>query len=276
MHNSKIAVLITCHNRKDNTLSCLKHLFNCLLPASASLQVFLVDDGSTDKTGDAVKAKYPEIKIIKGSGQLYWNRGMHLAWISAKAHDDFDFYIWLNDDTVLKKNALIELLECQRLLPDETLVCGAISSADKNTFTYGGLDKQGSPVIPDGTVQSCYVINGNCVLISKKICDAIGLLDPVFPHAIGDHDYGLRAIANNFKVVTTREYIGFCERNASLPKWCYKETPLLKRIKHLYSPLGNSHPVYFFIYEKRHFGIGLALKHFFSIHLRAFVPTLWK
>ena len=43
-----IATLITCHNRKDKTLACLDALFSNHLPDRVLLDVFLVDDGSTD------------------------------------------------------------------------------------------------------------------------------------------------------------------------------------------------------------------------------------
>jgi GT2 family glycosyltransferase len=103
-----------------------------------------------------------------------------------------------------------------------------------------------------------------------------GIIDPIYPHANGDHDYGLRLLKLGGTIITTRKFIAHCERNAKLPKWCYSSTPFLERIKVLYSPLGNSHPIYYFIYEKRHFGIGVAFKHFLSIHLRVLIPSLWK
>ena len=45
-----IAVLLTCHNRKVKTISCLKSLYEATLPKGFSLEIFLVDDGSVDGT----------------------------------------------------------------------------------------------------------------------------------------------------------------------------------------------------------------------------------
>ena len=42
---NKIAVLITCHNRKEKTLKCLRTLYSQTLPAGAEISVYLVDDG---------------------------------------------------------------------------------------------------------------------------------------------------------------------------------------------------------------------------------------
>lgn len=75
----RIAALLTCFNRKEKTLQCLKSLFQ-VLPGCI---VFLVDDASTDGTSDAVKQLFPEVHIIRGDGNLFWSRGMFTAWKEA-------------------------------------------------------------------------------------------------------------------------------------------------------------------------------------------------
>ena len=75
-----IAVLMTCHNRVETTLACLRRLTPQLSPTDG---VFLVDDGSMDGTGVKVKAEFSDVNVINGDGTLYWARGMHLAWKSA-------------------------------------------------------------------------------------------------------------------------------------------------------------------------------------------------
>ncbi|GGD03526.1 glycosyltransferase family 2 protein [Hyunsoonleella pacifica] len=272
---SKIAVLLTCFNRVNKTLSCLENLFTSI-PDNTSLEVYLVDDGSTDGTGASVREQFPRVNVIQGTGSLYWNGGMHLAWKTASKHDKYDYYILLNDDTFLYPDALQEMLESALEEDNNVVVCGAFKSEKTGAFTYGGQTKKGHPIIPNGTIQECHNINGNCLLVPKKVYDLVGNLDPIFPHAIGDFDYGHRALAKGFKLITTKRYLGSCESNDYLPKWCYSHVPFKERLKALYSPLGNSHPKYYFIYTKRHFGLGLALKHLLSIHLRLLIPNLWK
>ena len=88
----KIAVLITCHNRKAKTVACLHALFANDLPKDYSLEIFLVDDGSTDGTEQAVRGRYPKVNIIKGDGNLYWNGGMRVAFADA-IEQGFDIFL---------------------------------------------------------------------------------------------------------------------------------------------------------------------------------------
>jgi len=276
MENSKIiAVLITCHNRKAKTLACLDALYKCKMPESYATEVFLVDDGSTDGTGDAVRTNYPKVNVIQGNGNLYWNRGMHLAWETASTAKEYDYYLWLNDDTILFENALTEIFIAANTKINQSIVVAATCSNNDNSLTYSGFSKNGDLVTPSDSIKEINTFNGNCVLIPKIVFNKVGLIDPLFHHAIGDLDYGLRATKKGIKSYLAPHFLAFCEGHDKEPNWCQKEIPLLKRIKSLYSPLGNSQPYYFFRFELRHYGLAIALKHLFSIHLRLIYPQLW-
>jgi GT2 family glycosyltransferase len=273
----KIAVVITCHNRKLKTLACLEALYNCKLSEGYAFEVFLVDDGSTDGTGEAVRTNYPKVNVIQANGNLYWNRGMHLAWKTASAINEYHYYLWLNDDTQLYSNALEVVINSSIHENDCSIICGATCSKASNKVTYSGFLLSHHKLLkPNGTNQPCDIFHGNFVLIPKAVFKEIGNLDWKFRHAIGDFDYGLRAKKTGIKCFIAPEFVGTCESNPTLPKWCLSSTPLIKRFKLLYSPLGYAEPIPFFIYEKRHFGLPTAIKHFLSINLRAFIPYLWK
>ena len=81
MFNSKtsIAAVMTCHNRKNKTLACLEKLINQDDIDNINLNIFLVDDGSIDGTGKAVKKNFPQVNLITGDGTLFWNGGMRVA-----------------------------------------------------------------------------------------------------------------------------------------------------------------------------------------------------
>jgi len=109
MDQTRLAVIMACHNRRDNTLVCLSALKNQKLSRNLAIEVFLLDDGSTDGTAEAVSREFPDVHMITGDGTLFWNRGMHRSF-SVAIKREFDYYMWLNDDSVLHKNALEVLL----------------------------------------------------------------------------------------------------------------------------------------------------------------------
>lgn len=271
-----IAVLLTCHNRKDKTLQCLTKLFAQQgLGVDFNIEVFLVDDGSTDGTTEAIKLQFTEINIIQGNGNLYWNRGMHLAWKTATTKKGFDYYLWLNDDTFLFEGALLNLLSVAQLRNKKAAICGSTISLTTNTISYGGNSIAGTLLVPNGTLQETFSFNGNVVLIPKAVYERVGILDKQFPHAIGDYEYALRIRKYNLKSFIASDYVGSCEGNDKLPSWCSTSISLRNRVRSLYSPLGNSHPYYFFIFEYMHYGLFTAIKHFTTIHLRLVFPQLW-
>lgn len=271
-----IAVLLTCHNRQDKTIECLTALYaQAGLGELYTIEVFLVDDASTDGTADAIKTNFPEVNIIQGNGNLYWNRGMHLAWKTAAATKDFDYYLWLNDDTFLFENAINNMLEVAEETQNQAAICGSTFSLESKKISYGGNSKEGSLLIPNGGLQETYSFNGNVVLIPNFVSNKVGILDPIFPHAIGDFEYALRIRKNKLKSFIAKDFVGSCEGNEKLPSWCYNSIALPKRVRSLYSPLGNSHPYYFFIFERKYYGLITAIKHLLSIHLRVLFPQLW-
>lgn len=270
-----IAVLLTCHNRRDKTLQCLQALYAQLgLHVDYTLDVFLVDDASTDGTAQAVQLQFPEVIIIRGNGNLYWNRGMHKAWETAANKKDYDYYLWLNDDTFLKNDAITALLKNKI---NKAIVCGTTLSFQNHRATYGGYQKKPDRLMmPNGVFQECDYCNGNCVLISREVFHIVGNLDPVFHHAVGDFDYSLRARKQGIMLYIAPVFIGYCESHTEVPKWRSPVLNLKTRMLNLYSATSGCYPPEFFIFEKRHNGILMAIVHYFSTHLRAAFPQFWK
>jgi GT2 family glycosyltransferase len=228
MEHTTIAVLMTCYNRKLKTLATLESLFNQTLTSKIALTVYLVDDGSTDSTTESVQQKYPQVKIFPGDGNLFWNGGMRVAFSEAMK-DEPDYYLWLNDDTVLEPEALKSLLETSHQLIEKgetkAIVAGSTYDPDTGNFTYGGIVKI-TPLLPfkfrflepTTTAQSCDSMNGNCVLIPSSVVQVVGNLDPAFIHYLSDWEYGLRARQKGCTVWIAPGYQGTCSPNPQSTK----------------------------------------------------------
>lgn len=270
-----IAVIMTVHNRKDMTISCLSHLFNSIIPFNYILDVYLTDDGCTDGTPEAIKELYPKVNILKGDGTLYWNRGMYLAWSEA-VKKEHDYYLWLNDDTFLLRYSLSRLIKCSRNYFDDYIIVGSTSgTTELEKITWGGyLFKTG--LITDITHDNvCDLINGNIVLIPNSVYKKVGLNDPYFHHAIGDFDYSLRAKKLEVLSVVAEGVYGQCDLNSRIPTWSNPAVSLRKRFKALFKP-DELNPFELFHYKKRHFGFVAACMTFCSNYIHVIFPKLWK
>lgn len=195
----RIAVLLTCYNRVETTLKCLARLtaIASRMP-EAKLDVWLVDDASPDQTGEKVKAAFPEVHVIQSPGDLYWCRGMRLAWDTAAASGtDYDFYLWLNDDVMLKETAIETLFA--EYEAKKGLVVGRFSTDESERDTSFGL------VGPTGDW-----MHGNLVLVSRTVYEKIGPICGDYTHAYGDHDYGLHAKKAGFALTLTKAFCGVC------------------------------------------------------------------
>lgn len=232
-----IAVIMTVHNRKDTTLKCLSNLYNCIEPANVTIIVYLMDDGSTDGTCQAVQERYNDVKVLKGNGYLFWNRGMRECWLRA-LKDKHDFYLWLNDDTILYENALQELIEVYNQVNPKSIIAGQLSSSDRKKTTYGGKAK-GKVIPPTGQIELCEMACGNVLLIPQSVVDKIGILSNFYTHKWGDFDYTIRAVKKGICLYTTRCYVGSCDKdNVRREKWCDPSFSLKERIKFFKAPTG--------------------------------------
>ena len=247
--HSTIAAIITCHNRKPKTLASLAALFNQVLPADVLLVVYLVDDASTDGTPEAVAQNYPQVKLLRGDGNLFWNGGMRQGFAEAMKQD-YDYYVWLNDDTIVEPSALQVMLATARSLAEQghtrSIAVGSTRDATTGALTYGGWLRSSwwhplhfRLLEPIAEPQQCDTMNGNCVLMPRSVAEVVGNLDPAFIHSMGDIDYGLRSVQQNCTVWVVPGYVGTCSTNPPEGNcWEDPNMSLLDRFKKVLQPKG--------------------------------------
>lgn len=270
---NSIAVLMTVHNRKDITLECLNHLYCNKIAEGYSLRVYMVDDGCTDGTPEAVKKEYPQVKIISGDGNLFWNRGMIRAW-EESIKDNPSYFLLLNDDTLLFPLAVQIMLNALTQTDSMCLISGATKATNSDSVTYGGRIGN-KDVSPNGTLQRIDLINANCLLVPREVYNKIGMLDSYFHHSMGDWEYGLRANKAGIKNYLAPDYIGTCDlHEVTLPK-CYNPKHTLKeRFNYLSNPLAPM-PREVFYFRYKYYGLRRAILSSAKIIVRTLFPKLF-
>lgn len=279
----QIAVLITCFNRKEKTLRCLKSVFEQDVHLPLRLTVFLVDDGSSDGTSDAVKSLFPSVILLSGDGNLFWAGGMRKAWKEALKLAKFDFFWLVNDDTVLYPTALKELLLADERALNERGVSGLYSGSTvdpkSGKHSYGGeklikpTNYAATAAFPDGTYQTCEFMNANILLVPATVVDKIGIFSEVYIQSIADYDYSMRAFRAGLPTWILPDYAGTCEYDHSK----YEEgsiPPLKKRLKTLFGAKGYSYKE--FLHFIRTYFPGKYTNTLITLWFRTLFPRIWR
>ncbi len=246
---NRLAVLLTCHNRKDKTLKSLESLALTTNAYAKPLEIsiFLTDDGSTDGTSEAVKEKFPDTKILKGNGNLFWANGMINSWKEA-LKGDFDFYLLLNDDTNLFDTMFDTIFETHQKCLDTYGQAGVYIGSTKdpvsNKISYGGAVIKSkfkytfSKILPDGQIHECDLGNANIMMVSKNAVEKAGILSEGYAHGVADFDYTLTCKKKGLPVLVASDYCGYCTYDHKGMYHNFDKKTLKERIKYLYSPTG--------------------------------------
>jgi GT2 family glycosyltransferase len=225
----RIAVLMTCHNRRDRTLAALA----CLreqrgLPEGTTVTVHLVDAGSTDGTSSAVSEQFPEVEVTTVGTEVMWAEGMRRASLRSRRASlpSWDHQLWLNDDVELVDDALAQLLRTSAQVGGAAIVVGPVHSSDATRTTYSGRRRtlprwhprshDFSLVLPTGRPEPCDTCNGNVVLVPRRVWERLGDMDRRFNHLMADYDYGLRARRAGIPLYVSPRHVGVCDANAPL------------------------------------------------------------
>lgn len=270
----RIAALLTVHNRKEKTLKCLRALKAQKLPVGCEIDIYLTDDGCTDGTPEAIASEFPGINIVKGDGNLFWNRGMYRAWEAASNAYDYDWYLWLNDDTILYGNALKLLIETSVENGYAVAVGPTCAMDNSRKTTYSGFDKKSTLLTPNGKSQRCFTFHGNIVLVPRLVFKKVGNLDPFYHHDLGDIDYGHCVSREGLSSYITPSYCGCCDNNPRKPAWMRTDVRFIERWRNYHSPLAYGEPRALFHFNRKNYGLFHAIKVWSFNHIRLFFPFL--
>src|SRR6187549_1054616 len=107
-HPIKVAIVTPVHNRRELTLLCLRSLSR-VDKTGLEIAVWIVDDGSTDGTSEAVREQFPHVNLVAGDGDLWYTEGTNVGVREALKWKP-DFVLMMNDDQVFDGSFLTRLV----------------------------------------------------------------------------------------------------------------------------------------------------------------------
>jgi len=281
----RIAILLTCFNRKQFTIKCLESVELALKQQiiKASYSIYLTDDGSSDGTAAAVSKLFPKVIILKGNGNLFWAGGMKNSWFKALERN-YDGYLLLNDDTIIFEYFFLQLEnginDCYSIYKKNGILIGSTKDKQSNNLTYGGsvyLNKFKATyrnLYPNGSYQECQLGNGNIMFVHKDVVEKIGILSKDYIHGVADYDYTYRSHKNGIPVLVLPYFSGYCSPNILNKNIFFLSLKTInKRYKYLYSPIGlafNDN----LVFQKAFFKERLLLV-FIVAHFKVLFPNIY-
>lgn len=198
--------MIPTYNRRKDVLECLQSLRELRY---SNYEIIVVDNGSTDGTGDAVKRFFPEVKLIRSKRNLGVTGGRNLGAI----HSSGKYTFFLDHDTTVDRNALNELMSVMQSDPNIGVAGPAVycyndpkrvwslgtsinTLTGRVSFKYEGKIDKGwfSKAIEVQVLPTAF-------LVKREVIDKVGLFDDVFFAVYEDTDFCFRVREAGYKVL---------------------------------------------------------------------------
>lgn len=186
MKQVHVEIVTPVHNRRELTLQFLKSLSR-IDKTGLKVNVIVVDDGSTDGTGEAIAREFPETEVLRGDGS-WWFVGSANRAIKLASTRNADYVLLIVNDTIVDERFLRFMVECSEANPRSAI--GSLlllwdaphrvfQVAPKFDVWNGGwrhLYNQTVWTMPKEAFE-VDMIAGNCILFPAEVFREIGLMD---------------------------------------------------------------------------------------------------
>ncbi len=206
----KTFIILINYNNHDDTLKCLESIEL----AGYGEMVVVVDNNSTLPGVDEIKARYPEMILIKNDKNLGFGRANNIGIDWTLKNTNCEFIFILNNDTTINRNT-ISILE-EALSANENIAIATpkiVMMDDPALLWYGGGEinwKKCSATIPgymgpsncEKANHSRYVTfaSGCAILVKRSILEKFGGFDERFFMYVEDIELCMRIIKNNYHI----------------------------------------------------------------------------
>ena len=202
----KVSIAIPTYNRKRDVLECLESLQKLSYP---NYEIIVVDNASTDGTAEAIRQRFPGVKLIRSDRNLGVTGGRNLG----IKHSNGEYIFFLDHDTIVDKNVLSELVAVMR---DDGKIglAGPIvyyyddpkrlwaAGASVNLIT-GKVSFNAASQIDNGQLGKLMEVQvlPTAFLVRVEVIDRIGLFDDTYFATYEDTDFSFRIREAGYKVV---------------------------------------------------------------------------
>ncbi len=244
----RVEIVTPVHNRRDITLQCLKSLSR-IDSNQISVHIVIVDDGSTDGTGDAIRINFPQVEVVEGNGELWFTEGTNVGVRAALKHDA-DFILMINDDAVFDAGFLKNMVETALrhprgivgsllLLWDEPHKLFQVSPV-WDTWSGGWRHWHHQTVwtIPQKPWEVDLIV-GNCLLVPAAAFRECGLMNSKRYPNFGDAEFTPRLKRAGWQLLIEPRARVFCQPNTPPPR--LRNMGWKRLTSSLVMDLGNNH-----------------------------------
>jgi len=205
-----VYIIILNWNGKTDTIECLHSLQTISYP---NYKIIIVDNASGDGSVQALRSEFPTLEIIENQKNLRFAGGNNIG-LRYALEKNAEYVLLLNNDTIVEKNFLFELVHCAE--NDERVgIAGAkiYYYTEKNKIWYAGgkiawnigwISHRG---IRETDFNQYYqeeetdYVTGCCMLLRRNLIEEIGLLDEAYFIYGEDADWCMRAKNNGYKLM---------------------------------------------------------------------------
>ncbi len=208
-----VSVVVLGYDGREYVEECLRSVLDQDLPRER-YEVLYVDNGSRDGSAAFVRERFPQAKTIELARNCGYAEGNNIGFREAKG----EFVVFLNQDTVLSRACLRELVMGVRSEPD-------IMAAHANVIQpwypeFAGIGERADVAVAYTTeltrlgyahyrrlpsverLVDTLFLHGVCIVIRRAIADELDyVFDPDFFAYAEDLDLGLRVRALGYRTV---------------------------------------------------------------------------